>query len=137
MRILLFVSSLSCVRLFCDSMNCSPPCSSVHGISQIRILEWVPISFPGDPPSLRIRPVSPVWHSNSSPLSHLGSPIENGEQFCHAVFTSLPSLNVYLLKMIADLTYKDNIFFCETEKGTKNLNLEWCRIKTILFEYLG
>ena len=31
--------------LFCDSMDCSPPDSSVHGISQARILEWVAISF--------------------------------------------------------------------------------------------
>ena len=30
--------------LFCDSMGCSPPGSSVHGISQARILEWA-ISF--------------------------------------------------------------------------------------------
>ena len=26
-------------------MDCSPPGSSVHGISQARILEWVAISF--------------------------------------------------------------------------------------------
>ena len=26
-------------------MDCSPPGSSVHGILQARILEWVPISF--------------------------------------------------------------------------------------------
>ena len=26
-------------------MDCSPPCSSVHGILQARILEWVAISF--------------------------------------------------------------------------------------------
>ena len=25
----------------CDSMDCSPPGSSVHGILQARILEWV------------------------------------------------------------------------------------------------
>ena len=31
--------------LFCDLMDCSPPGSSVHGISQARILEWVAISF--------------------------------------------------------------------------------------------
>ena len=30
---------------FCDSMDCSPPGSSVHGILQTRILEWVAISF--------------------------------------------------------------------------------------------
>ena len=29
----------------CDSMDCSPPGSSVHGISQASILEWVTISF--------------------------------------------------------------------------------------------
>ena len=29
----------------CDPMDCSPPGSSVHGISQARILEWVAISF--------------------------------------------------------------------------------------------
>ena len=28
-----------------DSMNCSPPGSSVHGILQARILEWVAIPF--------------------------------------------------------------------------------------------
>ena len=30
----------------CDHMDCSPPGSSVHGISQARILEWVAISSP-------------------------------------------------------------------------------------------
>ena len=33
----------SCLTL-CDPMNCSPPGSSVPGISQARILEWVAIS---------------------------------------------------------------------------------------------
>ena len=51
---LLVVWSLSHVQLFCDSMDCSPPGASVHGISQVRILWWVAISFskgsswPGD-----------------------------------------------------------------------------------------
>ena len=31
--------SLSCVRLFCDPMDCSPPGFSVHGISQARTLD--------------------------------------------------------------------------------------------------
>ena len=29
----------------CDPMDCSSPCSSVHGILQARVLEWVAISF--------------------------------------------------------------------------------------------
>ena len=36
---------LSRVRL-CDLMDRSPPDSSVHGILQARILEWVAISYP-------------------------------------------------------------------------------------------
>ena len=34
----------SCPTL-CDTVECSPPGSSVHGIRQARILEWVAISF--------------------------------------------------------------------------------------------
>ena len=34
----------SCPTL-CDPMDCSPPGSSVHGILQARILEWVAIFF--------------------------------------------------------------------------------------------
>ena len=41
----IFVVSLSHVQLFCDSMDCSPPGSTVHGISQARILEKFTISF--------------------------------------------------------------------------------------------
>ena len=36
-----------CLTL-CDPMDCSPPGSSVHGISQARILELVAISFSFD-----------------------------------------------------------------------------------------
>ena len=34
----------SCLTL-CDPMDCSPPCSTIHGILQARILEWVAISY--------------------------------------------------------------------------------------------
>ena len=33
--------------ILCDSMDCSLPGSSVHGIFQARVLEWVTISFSG------------------------------------------------------------------------------------------
>ena len=39
------VKLFSCVRLLYDLMDCSTPGSSVHGILQARILEWVVISF--------------------------------------------------------------------------------------------
>ena len=37
--------SCSHVQLFCKPMDCSPPGSSVHEISQARTLEWVAIPF--------------------------------------------------------------------------------------------
>ena len=50
----------SCPTL-CDSMYCSPQGSSVHGILQARILEWVP----GDLPDPGIKPRSPVFLADS------------------------------------------------------------------------
>ena len=35
------LSPFSWVQILCDPMDCSPPGSSVHGILQARILEWV------------------------------------------------------------------------------------------------
>ena len=46
------VRSLSCVRL-CDPMACSPPGSSVHGVSQTRVLEWVAVFSSRGPSWLR------------------------------------------------------------------------------------
>ena len=37
-----------------DRMDCSPPGSSVCGISQARILEWVAMLSPGDLPHSEI-----------------------------------------------------------------------------------
>ena len=42
----------------CNTMDYSPPGSSVHGISQARILEWVAIPSPADLFNPRIEPVS-------------------------------------------------------------------------------
>ena len=49
----------SCLTLW-DPMNCILPNSSVHGISQPRILKWVAISFSGDLPNSRIKLASPA-----------------------------------------------------------------------------
>ena len=42
--------SLSCVPTLCDPMDYSPPGSSVHGILQARILEWVAMPSSRDLP---------------------------------------------------------------------------------------
>ena len=43
-----------------DPMDCGPPGSSVHGILQARILEWVACPPPGDLPDPGTEPVSLV-----------------------------------------------------------------------------
>ena len=56
------VYSLNHIWLFCNLMDCSPPGSSVHGISQASILDWVALPFlsPGDLPDSGIEPVSSI-----------------------------------------------------------------------------
>ena len=57
---------------------CSPPGSSVHGILQARILEWVAVLPPGDLPDPGIKPMSPVsaaLQADSLPAEPSGKPI--------------------------------------------------------------
>ena len=68
----------SCPTL-CDPMDCSPPYSSVHGILQARILEWVAMPssrgiFPtqGSNPSLLCLL---HWQTGSLPPAPPGKPI--------------------------------------------------------------
>ena len=43
--LLLLTEVAQSCRTFCNPMDCSPPGSSIHGIFQGRVLEWVAISF--------------------------------------------------------------------------------------------
>ena len=63
----------SCPTL-CDPMDYSPPDSSVHGILQARILEWVAIPSPGDLPDPGIEPGSPTWQADTLPSEPPGKP---------------------------------------------------------------
>ena len=45
-------------------MDCSLPGSSVHGIFQARVLEWVAISFSRDLPDPGIKPGSPALQTD-------------------------------------------------------------------------
>ena len=70
--LLLFLAAQLCLTL-CNPRDCSPPGSSVHRISQARILKWVFIPFSRRSSWPRIEPVFPAWQVQSLPLSHLGS----------------------------------------------------------------
>ena len=51
----------------CNSMDCNLPGSSVHGILQARILEWVAISFSRGSSDPGIEPGSPTLQAHSLP----------------------------------------------------------------------
>ena len=53
------VRSLQLCPTLCDPIGCNLPGSSVSGISQREILEWVAMPFSGDFPNPGIEPASP------------------------------------------------------------------------------
>ena len=71
------VCSVAQLCPFYDPMDCSPPCSSVHGIFQARILEWVDIYSSRGSSQTRdwthVSCFSLHWQADSWLLSHLGS----------------------------------------------------------------
>ena len=73
--------SLSRVQLFATLWTIAPPGSSVRGILQARILEWIlPCPPPGDYSRLRDRTldscVSCIGRLDSLALSHQGNPLK-------------------------------------------------------------
>ena len=81
----------------CNLMDCSLPDSSVHGIFQARILEWVSYSrgiFP-------IQGLNPHlwhllhWHVDSLPLCHLGSSLRHSMCSINDTYSWCHLLNTY------------------------------------------
>ena len=66
----MFLAQL-CLTLF-DPIDCSPPGSSVQGVLQARILEWVSFPPPGDLSNSGINPESLALAGGFLPLSYQG-----------------------------------------------------------------
>ena len=91
----------SCLTL-CDPMNCSFPGSSVHGISQARILEWVAISF-----SRESGLPFPSLGDLSDPGIESTSPALAGRFFFFFLTTEPPG------KPMSIYNYPQNLFSCQ------------------------
>ena len=76
MKVKVFITEF-CLTL-CDSVDYNLPSSSVHGISQAKILEWVAIPFSRGSSWLnQIQGLNPGllhWQTDYLPLCHPGSP---------------------------------------------------------------
>ena len=64
----------SCLTL-CDPMDRSLPGSSIHGILQARMLEWVAFSSPADLPDPGIESRSPTLQADALPSEPPGKPM--------------------------------------------------------------
>ena len=62
--------------ILCDSIDCSLPGSSVHGILQQEYWSGLPFPSPGDLPDPGIKPGSPALQANSLPYEPLRKPQE-------------------------------------------------------------
>ena len=77
LRVCVRVYTQSC-RTLCEPMDCRQPGSSVHGISQARILVWISISFSRGSSQPGMEPTSltfPAWHVDSLPLAPPGKQV--------------------------------------------------------------
>ena len=72
-----FVVQLSGIQLFCNSTDCSPPGSSVHGISRQEYWSRLPFPSPGDLPDPGIEPLSPVFAGGFFITEPPGKPVNN------------------------------------------------------------
>ena len=80
-------------------MDCSLPGSSIHGIFQARILEWVAFPSPGDLPDPGIEPWSPALQADSLPFEPPGKPKEGMDQHINKILP-LPECAEAIVKML-------------------------------------
>ena len=74
----------SCPTL-CDPMDCSPPGSSVHGISQAGYWSGLPFPLPGELPDPMVKPSSPALAGTFFTTESPGKP--NYHMYCCCCFS--------------------------------------------------
>ena len=88
----------SCPTL-CDPMDCSPPGSSVHGIYQARILEWVAISSPKGSPQPRdwTSPMAPALAGRFFTIEPPGKPLFSTDTRCLCLGPRVSQTKIFML----------------------------------------
>ena len=120
-----YLVSKSCPTL-CDPMDCSPPDSSVYGISQARILEWVAISFSRDLPNPGSGPASSAlvggFFTTESPAAYHLNKFEdlwlkmNGDN--DLVYEPLHVFDLAKINFLYTRTEQEEIRCRDTEEST-------------------
>ena len=108
-------------------MDCSPPGSSVHGILQPRILEWVAIPYSGDLPDPGIKPTSPALAGGFFATSTTGEapPVSS------PCTTSVKSGNTEKTPLASGTPFpEDGSEIFTTEKGAGQILIQYRTVKS-------
>ena len=126
-------------------MRCRPPGSSVHGILQARILEWVatPLHYwrrekilsPGDLHDPRMQPGSPASQADSLPSEPPGKATEKSSMYLKHLHRT------EVKRWQSNLSHQGNrgrVFGLKTEESTHNAEersqrylIRWCQGQTL------
>ena len=107
-----------CLTL-CNSVDCSPPGSSVHRFFRREYWNGLPFPPPGDLPDPRIEPTSPASPAlaGSLPLSYLGSLLDS------------------LLLLLLMLSHFSRVRLCATSERQIQQEQVYCKANNTRFSY--
>ena len=113
----------SCLTLW-DPTDCSLPGSSVHGILQAGILEWVATSFSRGSCPPGIEPASPALAGGFFTTELQGSPIVKTEQWeKHYIWMQvIPIFPTFLCLLFRPLSFKMVSVSCQSEGSCFSLS---------------
>ena len=127
LSIYMCVLSRFCCVWLSDTVDCSPPGSSVHGILQARILEWdaIPSSRESSPPRERtcISCISCIGRQILLPLSYLGNPF---------IYKPIHNFFFIVVKINVLFEFWEGSFQWQTENKVERVWMKAGRMRTSL-----
>ena len=125
--------SLGCIPILGDPMDCTPPGSSVRGILQTRILEWVAIPFSRGSSRTRDRTLASCT-AGRLPYEPPGKPhlfliylgLKGMQSWSTIEFLSLSNIDILSLINASHLPHTS----CDNQNVTKCPLREGCKVST-------
>ena len=121
---------LAVVSDSCDPIDYSPPSSSVHGIVQARILEWVATPFSRESSQSRIEPRSLTLQMDSLLFEPPGKPKNIGVgslSLLQGIFLTQGSNQglLHCRRILYQLSYQESPTDCQLQTGTCQEHCQW------------